>query len=540
MTQDYTVFKASGTFFEIENRYSLIRPIGHGAYGVVISANDSNTNSKVAIKKISRAFDDPVDAKRILREIKLMKLFSHENVIRVLDLTPPPPTTEEFDDIYIVQDLMETDLHRIIYSKQPLTISHIQYFIYQVLRGLKYIHSANVLHRDLKPSNLLLNSNCDLKICDFGLARVAEEAGDQTEYVVTRWYRAPEIMLACQHYTYAIDIWSVGCIFAELLGRRAMFPGDDYMAQLRLICDRLGRPSEQDLDFVSSERAKKFMLGLPDSQPEPLEKLFPNHSDEDLAIDLLKKMLTFRPGDRITVEEALAHPFMDTLHNPMDEPEADFSVHFDFEDEELSRERIQELIWEEIRELHPSIPLQYPGSGVRRNRSTNNFASFTAAVKSSNSNTNSNITSSDDIHNNIIYSSTNENDNLNNSLYNRLNNSNSSNNGNSNGNIYSTHGEAVADTDTERIRRDAKLEKMMGRDRSSSNDSSERDWRDADSRDGRTRRTSKNSRDMSMKSEGGPESDGSTDSYSYGHRSSVQEEQKLTRKRSISPAQHKE
>ena len=168
MTQDYTVFKASGTFFEIENRYSLIRPIGHGAYGVVISANDSNTNSKVAIKKISRAFDDPVDAKRILREIKLMKLFSHENVIRVLDLTPPPPTTEEFDDIYIVQDLMETDLHRIIYSKQPLTISHIQYFIYQVLRGLKYIHSANVLHRDLKPSNLLLNSNCDLKICDFG------------------------------------------------------------------------------------------------------------------------------------------------------------------------------------------------------------------------------------------------------------------------------------------------------------------------------------------------------------------------------------
>ena len=111
---------------------------------MVILALDKDTNKKVAIKKITRAFDDPVDAKRILREIKLMRIFNHENVIRIIDLVPPPPTIEEFEDIYIVQDLMETDLHRIIYSKQPITIDHIQYFIYQVLRGLKYIHSANV------------------------------------------------------------------------------------------------------------------------------------------------------------------------------------------------------------------------------------------------------------------------------------------------------------------------------------------------------------------------------------------------------------
>ena len=157
---------------------------------------------------------------------------------------------------------MDTDLHQIISSPQPLTDDHCQYFLYQILRALKYIHSAHVLHRDLKPSNLLLNGNCDLKVgsrgiasthtlstfrmcrndldarsfaqvCDFGLARVAHpeenHAGFMTEYVATRWYRAPEIMLSWKEYTKAIDVWSVGCIFAELLGRKPLFPGKDYV-----------------------------------------------------------------------------------------------------------------------------------------------------------------------------------------------------------------------------------------------------------------------------------------------------------------------
>ena len=112
-----------------------------------------------------------------------------------------------------------------------------QYFLYQLLRGLKYIHSAHVLHRDLKPSNLLLNANCDLKICDFGLARTTSETDFMTEYVVTRWYRAPELLLNCSEYTAAIDVWSVGCIFMELLNREPLFPGRDYVQQLRLITE---------------------------------------------------------------------------------------------------------------------------------------------------------------------------------------------------------------------------------------------------------------------------------------------------------------
>lgn len=126
----------------------------------------------------------------------------------------------------------------------------LQYFIYQLLRGLKYVHSANVLHRDLKPSNLLLNSNCDLKIGDFGLARTTSEADFMTEYVVTRWYRAPELLLNCSEYTAAIDIWSVGCILGEIITRKPLFPGKDYVQQLRLITEvRAGAASNSYLSF---------------------------------------------------------------------------------------------------------------------------------------------------------------------------------------------------------------------------------------------------------------------------------------------------
>lgn len=189
-------------------------------------------------------------------------------VIAIKDIIRPPQK-QNFNDVYIVYELMDTDLHQIIRSNQQLTDDHcrvsmiawficifcygdalrlaelslmkasvfLQYFLYQVLRGLKYVHSAHVLHRDLKPSNLLLNSNCDLKIADFGLARTTSETDFMTEYVVTRWYRAPELLLNCSEYTAAIDIWSVGCILGEIMTRQPLFPGKDYVHQLRLITE---------------------------------------------------------------------------------------------------------------------------------------------------------------------------------------------------------------------------------------------------------------------------------------------------------------
>lgn len=148
-----------------------------------------------------------------------------------------PEAKTGFNDIYIVTEFMETDLHRVIYSRQDLTDEHIQYFVYQILRGLLYMHSANVIHRDLKPGNILVNKNCDLKICDLGLARGYEtEEEFKTEYqtvlfryVVTRWYRAPEVILNASEYSKAVDIYSVGCILAELLGRTPLFPGENYL-----------------------------------------------------------------------------------------------------------------------------------------------------------------------------------------------------------------------------------------------------------------------------------------------------------------------
>ncbi|TMW66378.1 hypothetical protein Poli38472_004143 [Pythium oligandrum] len=349
------LFAVSGTTFDIDLKYKFLKPIGHGAYGVVISAENGETTDKVAIKKISKAFEDIVDAKRILREIKLLQHFDHENVITIVDLLPPPSITH-FDDVYIITDLMETDLHRIIYSRQPLTDDHIQYFLYQILRALKYIHSANVLHRDLKPSNLLLNSNCDLKVCDFGLARGVEpdeENMDLTEYVVTRWYRAPEIMLSTKEYTKAIDIWSTGCIFAELLGRKPLFPGDDYIHQLQIICEKLGTPTEDELHFVTSEKARRFMKNQPMQPGVPFARVFP--TAKPAAIDLLEKMLVFDPAKRISVEDALEHPYLESLHNVEDEPVADSAFSFDFEKEELHKERLQELILEEITKFHPEV-----------------------------------------------------------------------------------------------------------------------------------------------------------------------------------------
>jgi serine/threonine protein kinase len=219
-------FRVSGSTFECPSVYQLVKPIGKGAYGIVCAAIDSRSNQQVAIKKIGDIFANPLDARRTLREIQILRhVRGHSNIITLLDLFPPSCGIHDFRDVYMVYEIMDTDLHQIIRSPQPLSEEHIQFFVYQLLRGLKYLHTGGVVHRDLKPSNLLLNGNCELRICDFGLARAEVNQELMAEYVVTRWYRAPELLLSCSDYGPPIDMWSVGCILAELLGRKPLFPG---------------------------------------------------------------------------------------------------------------------------------------------------------------------------------------------------------------------------------------------------------------------------------------------------------------------------
>lgn len=169
------------------------------------------------------------------------------------------------------------------------------------------------------------------------------------EYVVTRWYRAPEVMLSCQEYSKAIDIWSVGCIFAEILGGRPLFPGDNYVHQLKIIVEVLGSPPEGQMDFITNGKAKEFMLKLNGKKGRPFRELFPDASKE--AIDLLEKMLEFHPGKRITVDEALAHPYLASLHSPEDEPVCTKPVDFAFEEVHLAEE-IKAAMLEDIAALH--------------------------------------------------------------------------------------------------------------------------------------------------------------------------------------------
>ena len=324
-------FLVSGHKFDVDTYYQPHKAVGSGAYGVVCSAVDNRYNRKVAIKKCTNAFEDVIDGKRILREIKLLQHFDHENVCGLLDMIPPSDVSK-FNDVYLVLNYMESDLHKIIYSRNKLTDEHYQYFIYQILNGLKYIHSAGVVHRDLKPSNLLVNSNCDLKICDFGLARGLEWNQELTEYVVTRWYRAPEIMCSLQDYNEKIDIWSVGTILAEMIRRKPLFAGDHYIHQLNLIFDLIGTPRNQtDLQCVTNGKALKYIQKLSPKQGQSFEKYFGiNHGASANAVDLLKKMLKFNPNKRISVDEAMQHSYLKALHNDKKQafsncPKLDFS-----------------------------------------------------------------------------------------------------------------------------------------------------------------------------------------------------------------------
>ncbi|XP_047941693.1 mitogen-activated protein kinase 20-like [Salvia hispanica] len=351
------------------SRFKIQEIVGKGSYGVVCSAVDTHTGEKVAIKKIHDIFEHLSDAARILREIKLLRLLRHPDIVAIKHIMLPP-SRREFKDIYVVFELMESDLHQVIKANDDLTREHHQFFLYQLLRALKYIHTANVYHRDLKPKNILANANCKLKICDFGLARVAFNDTPTTifwtDYVATRWYRAPELCGSFySKYTPAIDIWSIGCIFAEVVTGKPLFPGKNVVHQLDMITDLLGTPSMDTISLVRNEKARRYLTSMRKKQPVPFAQKFPNA--DPLALRLLERLLAFDPKDRPTAEQALADPYFKGLAKAEREPSCQpiSKMEFEFERRRVTKEDVRELIYREILEYHPQLRKDYI-NGIER------------------------------------------------------------------------------------------------------------------------------------------------------------------------------
>jgi len=277
-------------------------PIGVGSYGCVVVAEDISTGEQFAVKKCHKVFASLDDGKRILRELKLLRFLRHENLLPVVGFYVPSQTN--FDDVYIVTPLWDTDLQRVLSSGLVLNSDHCRYILYQILRGLKYLHSAKVMHRDLKPDNVLISRDCRLVLCDFGLACTFDEHDpcDMTDYVVTRHFRAPELVSQCTRYTPAVDLWAVGCVFAQLWTRRPLFPGSSTSHQRQLLADfRIYLQTGRRVDGM-------FHAALASAGPQ--------------AHDMITRLLSFAPSARSTAGALLTHPYLRSLHDPADEPTA--------------------------------------------------------------------------------------------------------------------------------------------------------------------------------------------------------------------------
>ncbi|KAM7378028.1 hypothetical protein PAMA_013092 [Pampus argenteus] len=305
------------TVWEVPERYRDLKQVGTGAYGTVCSAWDRRSGTQVAIKKLHRPFQSKLFGKRAYRELRLLKHMKHENVIGLLDVFTAEISLDRLRDFYLVMPFMGTDLGRLM-KVERLSEDRVQFLVYQMLKGLKYIHSAGIIHRDLKPGNLAINPDCELKILDFGLARQAD--AEMTGYVVTRWYRAPEVILNWMHYTQTVDIWSAGCIMAEMLLGKPLFKGNDHLDQLREIMKITGTPGADFVVKLQSQDAKNYIKNLPKVPKKDLHTIFSKASSN--AVCVLEKMLLLDPEQRVSASEALDLPFFSEFRDTEEETEA--------------------------------------------------------------------------------------------------------------------------------------------------------------------------------------------------------------------------
>ncbi|EAY10933.1 CMGC family protein kinase [Trichomonas vaginalis G3] len=297
---------------QILKRYEIIKKVGKGAYGIVWRAQDRVTGQLVALKKVFGAFQNVIDAQRTYREITLLRqLKSHPFIVGLLQVH----RAENDNDIYLAFEFMDTDVHTVIHAGILLDV-HQRYIFWQLLCALKFIHSAGVIHRDLKPSNMLIKSDSSIKVCDFGLSRCINDMHQDellTDYIATRWYRAPEIIFGSSKYGPGIDMWAAGCILAELVSGRPLFPGASTMDQLERVISFTGMPNKEDIESMQCPMVETMLGNLTFSRPQLVLEERLSGADPD-AIDLIKKLCQFNPNKRPTAEQCLAHPYLKAFH----------------------------------------------------------------------------------------------------------------------------------------------------------------------------------------------------------------------------------
>ncbi|XP_014275584.1 cyclin-dependent kinase-like 1 [Halyomorpha halys] len=311
-------------------RYEKLGKLGEGSYGVVFKCKNRESGQLVAIKKFVESEDDPLIRKIALREIRLLKSLKHPNLVNLVEVF------RRKRRLHLVFEYCErTVLGELERHPQGCPQSLVKQIIWQTLHGILYCHQHNCIHRDIKPENILLTANGVVKLCDFGFARLMSPGENYTDYVATRWYRAPELLVGDTLYGPPVDIWAIGCVLAELVKGEALWPGKSDVDQLYLIRKTLGDLIPRHMHIF---RTNDFFTGITLPQPdviEPLESKLPKQAQNEAnLIDFLKKCLDKEPSKRWNAEELLRHRYFDHYHFKIPEPEME-------EFEKLKKQRDQ-------------------------------------------------------------------------------------------------------------------------------------------------------------------------------------------------------